>query len=444
MKKMLLLIILALSFSAVSQTVYQLDHVHKYIVQSNDWFRNIEEYYNYDNGGTKETGILNKTSVDGINFQDNFRHTKSYNNNNSILLDKKQLWNGSVWLDNTRISKMYDGSDRLLQELKELDNGSGWENKTKYDYIYNDSENKSEILYYDKYEANAWVLYRQTFNSLTATGTEQEVWIRSIISGVLEPDRKSIATITNNLYMGEIVLTWDETLTVPDWVNDEKLEVSYTVNDEWDKFEYFNWDKNTNDWEPEPYQRTSYIRDDATYDLIILVEDNGAGGWINSGRLLYNTDGNGNLLSTSTESWDDSGGIWFRFSTATYEYDVNDNNTKITNQRDLGSGLENYFRTDKFWVEGTALSVTFNSLMSVHPYPNPTTDAINIKFKSPLAYTSEVYLYDIQGKLIHNTTIEKGSSTFRMPITYQTNGIYMLHIKTSESTEVYKIIKNNK
>ena len=439
MKKITLLLVLLIGISATSQTVYQLDHIHRYIWQDGDWFRNTEEYYEYDNGGTKETDVLNKISVDGTNFQDNFRHTKTYNSNNSILTDFKELWNGATWVEDTKITKTYDGSNRTLTDLKEKNNGFGLENDTKSDYTYNDVENKSEILFYDKYEAGAWVLYRHTFDALTPTGSEREIWVRNFISGVVERENKTITTIINDVYMGEIQQDWDTDIS--DWVNIEKLEVSYTMDGQWDKFEYYNWDTDMNDWEPEPYQRTSYIRDDPTYDLITLVEDNDAGVWVNSARILSIRDGN-NLLSSTTDIWDDLGEVWETFSITTYDYDANNNNSKITTKRDIGMGLVNAFRTDLFWEEGATFSVTFNSLIGVHPYPNPTTDVINIKFKSPLANTSEVKLFDIQGKLIHVTTISHGNSTLQVPIMYQPNGIYMLHVKAGEATEVYKIVKD--
>lgn len=448
MKKITLFFVFTfLSLLSFSQTVYQLNHTHNYTWEDNDWLRISETYYDYDNGGVKETNVLNKVSADGISFMDNYRHTKSYNSNNFILEDLKELWNGSTWIDNTKTTTTYNGSDRILQELSQTHNGAIWINSAKLENTY--TEDLEENLYY-LYENDDWVLYSQSLSTPTDEGYDQEVWTRNYVTQILERDSNTIYAISNSMIDNSIEQTWDETLAIPAWVNTEKIVYTYIPEDEFDitfnTIEYYSWDNSLMDWETEPIYRVSFIRDDATYDIIVLGENNIGGVWEDDYHSLYIYDANGNILSYENQDWDNSlgsNGEWVTIAFIVDTYDTNNNNTQTISQFDFGDGLENSSKVDRFWSEATALSVSFNSLENISLYPNPTTDVINIKFKNPLAYSSEAKLYDIQGKLIHKVTIQKGSGTAKIPIEYQENGIYMLHINTKKAKQTYKIVKSN-
>ncbi|MFD2823933.1 T9SS type A sorting domain-containing protein [Lacinutrix iliipiscaria] len=441
----ILIICLLVSYTSDAQTVYQLDHIHRYTWENDDWLRNVEEYYDYNIGGIKETNVLNKVSADGISFTDNFRHTKSYNSNNFIIEDVKQLWNGSTWIDDTKTSTTYDGDDNILQELHQKHNGVIWENETKTENTY--TETVEENFFYDKYEDDTWVLKRQAINTLTDEGYDVEVWSRNYSTEVFEPNTNDIYTISNDLIESIIYQSWDATLTVPGWKNNEQLIITYTPENVYETLEYYLWDNSLMDWETEPYNRSTYIRDDATYNLIILSENYNGSAWENEFRSLQIYDVNDNVLSTEWQEWDSSlgtGGDWFTFSFVPSTYDENNNHTQVIYQYNYDeTELENSSRTDKFWSEATALSVSFNSIENISLYPNPTTDIINVKFKSPTTYSSDALLYDMQGKLIHKVIIEAGNSTAKIPIKYEADGMYMLHINTKTSTQTYKIIKTN-
>lgn len=410
-----ILVFAFISQLCLSQTVYRLDHTHSYTWDNEDWLRIVEVYYDYDNGGLEETAILNKVSSDGITFIDSFRHNKTYDSNNSLLTDIKQLWNGVNWL-----------------------------NSTKRENTYNQADQTEVSSFYDQFIANDWVLHSHSTVTTTANGYNTENWVRNN-TGTLEPDTKTITFISNNQLIREIEQFWNASTS--DWENDEKVEVSYTSEDQWDVFEYFYWDPTLSpaNWEALPYSRTSYIRTDPTYDLIILIEMNEAGNWINESRILYTRNANNNLLSTTTQVWDaDLGpsGEWTTFSTTSWTYDNNDNYIQTISQSDYtGEGLENSIRRDYFWEEATDLSVSFNSINNISTYPNPTTDVINVNFKVPTSNISEAQLYNVQGKLIYSLKIQQGINLVQIPIKYQQNGIYLLKIKTKESVQTYKIVK---
>jgi protease II len=80
-----------------------------------------------------------------------------------------------------------------------------------------------------------------------------------------------------------------------------------------------------------------------------------------------------------------------------------------------------------------------SSELLVDLYPNPANHTLNLKLESQLEV--EMYLFDMKGEILLQTTIERGISDLEIPITHLSNGIYALSLRTKERLYNKKIVK---
>ena len=71
--------------------------------------------------------------------------------------------------------------------------------------------------------------------------------------------------------------------------------------------------------------------------------------------------------------------------------------------------------------------------------PNPAKNMLYLNFGAPVKNTVTVKLYDVQGRLAHSTTVEKGISTTVIPTSLLSNGIYFVKT-TGDISHQEKII----
>lgn len=84
----------------------------------------------------------------------------------------------------------------------------------------------------------------------------------------------------------------------------------------------------------------------------------------------------------------------------------------------------------------TAISATTSSAVSV--YPNPVTNEIRASLNG--VFTTAT-LYDFKGTMVAQQNIEAGASHLSINVASVPNGIYMLSLKGSASTETIKVVK---
>jgi len=85
--------------------------------------------------------------------------------------------------------------------------------------------------------------------------------------------------------------------------------------------------------------------------------------------------------------------------------------------------------------ETGVLTATSNGLQV---YPNPVTDYLYVKSNSE--DIQNVYISDLSGKVVITKEYE-GIDNFTINVEYLSNGAYIMEIKTSNNTHIFKVIK---
>ncbi|MCK5815719.1 MAG: T9SS type A sorting domain-containing protein, partial [Flavobacteriaceae bacterium] len=110
-----------------------------------------------------------------------------------------------------------------------------------------------------------------------------------------------------------------------------------------------------------------------------------------------------------------------------------------------GQGYDKYIMDDiKVWnyakTDIIALGINETAInLALSVCPNPTTDFLTLKVERTEGLT--VLLYDLQGRVITNKTINSTSTNISLEA--QPSAIYFLKVvKNNQIVEVFKILKN--
>ena len=149
-----------------------------------------------------------------------------------------------------------------------------------------------------------------------------------------------------------------------------------------------------------------------------------------------------NVLTDSVERWGDYFGSQPKYN----------NNGAVWICGTFGNTSNAYraFIAELYSPLGVSIEENGNTINSIDPanivYPNPTIDFTNVEIELPADLNAQMYLYDIQGKLIaplFNGKLYKGKNKIQFNIGHLPKGSYILHLVSDNKTILNKtIIKN--
>lgn len=422
-----------------TQTVTRISKVenYAYLTAEMSWELDDEETYTYGNEGTKETLLLNRVFETGTGLIDDFRFLKDYNSQNLKIEDIEQFNDEGNWMNDRKLSFTYDLNDRILTRLSQSPNGNDWVNQDLEEYEYVD---ETTTIFRDyNYENNNWVIRERITTTTNSSG-----WIEVIekidffsMSTNLVLFERNETILSNGLIDEQINQIWDN----GSWLNESRYK-GYYNNGLLEKEEVFDWNGAWN-----ITTRINYTRNNTNPKLTKLVlncQNNMCDENVQQTLLSYYPDGK--IEKSFTQIWNDgleNGPDWVDWSESAYVYETNKETiTRKAVDFFTGGIFGLSTQTIKYFEEGATFSVTFNSLISALPHPNPTKDIINLKFKNPINQNTTLEIYSIKGQLIHTTILKTGQISHIIQLNDRNNGIYTLKLRTIKGNEVYKIIKN--
>jgi len=96
------------------------------------------------------------------------------------------------------------------------------------------------------------------------------------------------------------------------------------------------------------------------------------------------------------------------------------------------------------YIKGTGNPTSINTsalLSGVRLYPNPVASMLHIEIAEiPANQKVSIVAHDISGKVVATHTFQ-GGTTFEIPCTSWSNGLYSIHISVSEKVAIQKVIK---
>ncbi len=99
----------------------------------------------------------------------------------------------------------------------------------------------------------------------------------------------------------------------------------------------------------------------------------------------------------------------------------------------ISPGVQQTYESSVVFVD----ELRFKNTLSV--FPNPTTNAIQLKFDSP--FVGDIKVFDLQGKIVVQEKVNTDVMT--LDASAWNTGVYLVHVIEKGTTcSIYKIIKN--
>ncbi len=412
MKKKLLLFLAFISLNIFSQSIINLkDSAYSWggDTATNSWKNLKKTIYAY-NGQYKEIGFVSSDSLVGSWINTNSCANYSYDSNNNLLSQTYQNWSGSAWVNNYQLINTYDVLNNKLTEITQYWNSSSsaWVNARKRTYTYDSFNNKLSELNQNWKASNSTWINDDYFDWYIYTYDSHNNIVTSITKRWL------------NINMA--------------WMNYKKDSVSYNLNDEYISFIKQSWSGTWNN----SSKMTNIVY--SSGDLVSYEWQYWNGTAFDPGNKyqdLYNS--NHKIINSIRQNWSTTLTSWVNSTKIDYTYDINGNEITYLNQQWYQATWVNFFRIHNYYTSFVGIKENAVQHSDVTINPNPTTNSIVISNTNNVLF-NEVSVSDITGKVVLSEKVIPTTS-ITLNITLLNSGIYFISLKGNDFTSYKKIIK---
>jgi len=459
------------------------------VVYVNDGIE-YKEYYTYDSENKRLISLKIKKPISNTNWENDFRYTSTYDDNNTLITYLKEKWNGNwinyrlstytrdgagntltnlyqkwdssvgIWINSSSGIYTYDGNgNRLTSLTKHWDSNTGvWTNYWSATYTYDGIGN---LLTFSDKDWNSskgiWINHWRRIYTYDSGGNLltflAETWEN--IAGIWEPTGLTTYTYNDsgNL-LTDLSEKWDSDAEI--WVNNDRE--TYTYNNSENMLSDFSekWNVDSSKWVND--KRYTYTYDNSGNILTDFFEDWRNNTYWKKGPLTTHTyDDNDNLLLSVTEYWNIDDEIWWESLRRYYTYNSNGNliHSKSEAWSEAGWGAfsqvivinNNSYNYEFVYEELNAYysSVTsvdnsganeINSFSLSQNYPNPFNPSTTISYSLPQSGFTQLKVYDMLGREVAklvNKEQAAGNYNVVFDASQLSSGIYFYHLRAGQN-----------
>lgn len=333
------------------------------------------------------------------NWENNFLHSYSYNNNDQIESILQQSWDGSIYINSGLTNYSNYMGDIVGQTITQSWNNNTWINSTR---IVNETVNN--LLF--ESEFSSW--FNNTWNNFSLNGYSYD----------------------ENDYLDYFIQqTWEN------GAYRNNSQAFYTNNNNGLPTQLIgdSWNTSSNSWQPS-YRTTNTYNNDNKITSFLNEIWNG-NGYTNNTRNTYNYDIDGFLVEIVTEFWDLNINDWENSSLITYQNN-NDGSISILTTQIWDQTIGTWENSTRWTYSYNTLGVSKHKKNSFSTYPNPASEDITIISSNNKFHYQ---LYEINGKLI--TTGSSNNSNYSIDVQHLASGMYILQIISTQGIVSQKVIK---
>ena len=297
---------------------------------------------------TKYDYIFNDYSSDYIYYRWDLIHwatlskmKRTYDQNYNVLIDEGMNFDGTDWIGEYQYVYSYDQGNRMLSSTyREFNNATvSWDNVSREICRYNSRGYQIDDLY-QNWLSGAWVNANRFLQNIDDSGNVILSISQYYDSGSWQNSFKSERTYNNqNFILTNFGYIWNATTSV--WENSSKLLYDLDGNNNVISITMYTWSSGV--WvEDEKYSYT-YNSSNMILSNIYQVWNGLLSQWVNDGKYEFAFNGNDKMINECHYNWNNGTSSWdndFRFL---YTYDSNSNRLSETNaQWSAGSWVDNY------------------------------------------------------------------------------------------------------
>lgn len=391
-------------FAAGTYSVPGYSENYSWNTNLNDWQHISNTTYTYDQVGRIIEEIEKEAQTD-IYLS---RNSYAYDYFGNVTKDVAYIMGIEGWMPvkGQKSEYLYNMNGEITGVIEQIVESGVWVNKTKTEYTL-DSFSVPVSMQTFNWNGTGWELYSKTID------VTWENWHKRQISGY----------ILQHLHDGE----WVNSEIYISWYNGTNYS---SLRGTWDE-PYWNY-----------YKREVYSRT-ANEEILTIGSWNGAG-WIKDKRYTTTFDEQGNQTKTEYCTWTDN--VYIPELVLYYDLTYNESidvTEIVLRSSDFNNpepiNISKYVFSN-FLHFGTTDIKDVNVLKNVAVFPNPVTDALNIRINDTDVSKFSVSIINLAGRTIF--TKDFSSSTITVNTAGFTEGIYLLHIISSDG-KIYnlKILK---
>ncbi|MFZ2323457.1 MAG: T9SS type A sorting domain-containing protein [Ignavibacteriaceae bacterium] len=405
----------------------------------------------------------------------------------------RDTWDSTQWNEEERTLFTFDEEENLIEEKVQIWNGTSWVNETRILYGY---ENGNPIFdEHHKWNGTEWL---NDWRNVTV----YDDYGYSISYSLEGGDSLSWIYLWRNLYYHNAITHYIDSTEFQNWYNSDwkngYLTKYFYTSDGRDSL-IVGYNTPETEWEPDA--RRTYTYDDATLSYDVLLEQWSGTDWENEAWYSYTYDGIGNLLEEFGRHWEDSDwenwyrniynynsqnqntesirqiwnglgwrtdwryfyeynsnnnrtlyrrenynfGVWVGVWQYLYEYDSNNLLTISTYQDWDGTAWLNDYRERYFYESSTSVEdeVIAKEFHLYNNYPNPFNPTTKISWQSAVSSWQTLKVYDILGNAVAILVDEyKPAGTYEVEFNAEglSSGIYFYRLNAGSFIETRKMM----
>ncbi len=359
-----------------------------------------------------------------------------YNSEGKIILESLFNWDdiNQTFFDKSKTHYLYDDENHLIEKWTENFYSPIWQNGLRSIYVYENNLLVEELFQNWNSNSGEWVNKERLLISFNSDGLTSEATYQlwDSYSADFFNSYRLLYTYNDN---GQVDFFQTELWYYETWNAWEKYYYFYDADGNNNLSQLQVWDGY--DWHLSEQDFMTYNDQNNLVESISQSWDIDSLYWKNVYKYTYEYDGSNNQIMTLVEYFTSE---WNLSSKAEYSFDSNNNRIQ-----ELGFYYEsNYepfgwnptYRRDHFWGENTPssiLEVTSNEIECKYPNPFIQGNEINCVLENGKDY--EFSIFDIQGRMIYHRNM-LGNSSLSLDQELA-KGVYILTIQ-DERNIVYR------
>ncbi|MFT4762006.1 MAG: hypothetical protein ACI9LN_003989, partial [Saprospiraceae bacterium] len=266
----------------------------------------------------------------------NNRHTiNTYDGNDGLVETINEIWDGAGWINDSRMLNGLNNDGDIESIINQVWNGSDWENTSRVTFTYNASGDNDKLLN-DLWEDNDWEPDFQFFYAYNTEGL--------LIASIFQKWDSNLGNYANinrvfrsyftgtELISEETAEIWDVNLSTPDWLESSRLTFEYDGDGNQLSRLRESWSTAEEIYVNAELMEEGYDSEGDNVSSIMKIWQ--AEEWVNQGKIDREFDEASNLTAFYFSFW--SGTDWIEASHCDFFYTLTivDNVTEVAQNLD--------------------------------------------------------------------------------------------------------------
>ncbi len=368
------------------------------------WDSSALDTYEYFPNGNRSRMLVSLYDLGA--WEDGWDIYYTYNNADQPISYHRLDWSGVAWDSVEKYLLEWDPQGNLTLQMHFTWNGSGWDSTSgdRYSYVYHNGNLIAEQIF-------------ESYHALSHTWRPQE---RFVYHYNPQNERDTITYFYDNN---------------GNWEPYERLVDVVYHNLQEDQFASYRYQEFTGTWDDVARFHYTYSQ----FDSYVELAESYSGSWDSSYKSIVEMDAEGHQISEERFAYN-NGWEFFDGNKSHFTYDSWGRTLEEWTEYYADTAYENGSKRiyESFFVVGAPSAETIKTSLEI--WPNPCSEALNIRPEFATPTTATISLYDLTGNLRWQSTQRMYNSTMliQVPETLS-SGSYLLEVTSPSARWIQNV-----